>query len=45
MKKRRSRKENKTDLKKEPNTPSEVSHETVEIIERTLRRARESERR
>ena len=33
MKKRRSRKENKTDPKKEPNTPSEAPHETVEIIE------------
>ena len=33
MKKRRSRKENKTDPKKEPNAPSEELHEAVEIIE------------
>ena len=33
MKKRGLRKENGTDPKKEPNTPSEEPHETVEIIE------------
>ena len=33
MKKHRSRKENKADLNKEPNTSNEDLHETVEIIE------------